>query len=282
MTETPITHVSDTALWVAAFRAIESDRPDALFQDSLAAALTGDKGRAIANSMPHAKITAWMMAIRTIAIDQLIYQAIDAGAETVINIGAGLDTRPYRLDLPKNLRWVEIDFPHMITWKNEKLAGESPRCHLERFGLDVADRDIANRLYRELGTQTKKALVITEGVIPYLANDEAGKLAQDLYAVPTFKFWIQDYYRASKSMRRSQKMNEKMKNAPFKFEHADPLAFFGGYGWKIRHKINAFEEAAKYKRPFPVPFPWSLLMRLLPRHRRETMRTAMGYVLFER
>src|SRR5690606_19356298 len=100
MTGTPIADVSDTALWVAAFRALESERPAALFQDLLAATLSGERGRAIARAMPYPKILAWMMAVRTVAIDRLIFEAVDAGVDTVVNIGAGLDTRPYRLELP--------------------------------------------------------------------------------------------------------------------------------------------------------------------------------------
>ena len=39
-----INNVSDTALWIAAFRALESERPDAAFKDTLARKLAGEKG----------------------------------------------------------------------------------------------------------------------------------------------------------------------------------------------------------------------------------------------
>ncbi len=44
----------------------------------------------------------------------------------VINLGAGLDSRPYRMALPPSLLWVEVDYSHMIGFKNEKLAKEKP------------------------------------------------------------------------------------------------------------------------------------------------------------
>ena len=46
----------------------------------------------------------WYVVIRTIIIDDLINQAISQGVDTVLNLGAGLDTRPYRMQLPKTLR----------------------------------------------------------------------------------------------------------------------------------------------------------------------------------
>src|SRR5436853_7717232 len=93
-------HVSDTALWVAHYRAEESARPDALFQDPYAQRLAGERGRRIANAMGRtSKYTRWTLVIRTVVIDRFILEAVAAGADTVLNLGAGLDSRPYRLTL---------------------------------------------------------------------------------------------------------------------------------------------------------------------------------------
>ena len=48
----PIRNVSDTALWVAIYRAMESERPDALFQDPYARRLGGERGQAIVEALP--------------------------------------------------------------------------------------------------------------------------------------------------------------------------------------------------------------------------------------
>lgn len=281
VSQTPIADVSDTALWVAAFRARESERPDALFHDPLAARLTGERGQAIAAQMPYPKILAWNMAVRTVAIDKLIREALAAGIDTVINLGAGLDTRPYRLELPQALRWVEIDFPSIIALKNTQLQREVPRCRLLRRELDFSQREAAEKMYAELGRETKSALIITEGVIPYLSNEEAGQLAQDLRKIPSFRFWIQDYRKANKNMDPPKKLQTKLKNAPFRFRHADPLGFFRGFGWQERRVINAFDEADRLGRPFPIAFPWNLLMHLMPAARKQDSRQMLGYVLFE-
>lgn len=55
----PIRHISDTALWVAVYRAQESERPDAVFRDPLARRLAGERGAQIAATMPFAQRHAW-------------------------------------------------------------------------------------------------------------------------------------------------------------------------------------------------------------------------------
>ncbi|BCP37308.1 hypothetical protein MINTMi198_26780 [Mycobacterium intracellulare M.i.198] len=95
-----ITHVSDTARWTALHRATESARPDALFSDPLAGLLAGDHGRAIVDNVPRTTRNGWWLVARTKIIDDAIADAIADGCDRVLNLAAGLDTRPYRLDLP--------------------------------------------------------------------------------------------------------------------------------------------------------------------------------------
>jgi methyltransferase (TIGR00027 family) len=281
MSRSPISDVSDTALWVAAFRALESARPNALFRDPLAELLTGERGRAIAKEMPYPKILTWLMAVRTVAIDNLVHAAIQEGVDTIVNVGAGLDTRPYRLDLPKQLHWIEVDFPHMLEMKTSKLAHATPHCHLLRRGLDVSNRAAAKSLYEEIGAKAKNALIITEGVIAYLSNEEAGHLAEDLRKIPSFRYWIQDYRKTNPRLKYPAKLKKKLKNAPFRFVHADPLGFFASYGWKVKTDVKATDEGERLGRPFPVSFPWNLLMSLVSKKRKEEVRDGMGYVLLE-
>ena len=156
MTDTPINDVSDTAFLVATLRAMEGKRNDALFHDPLAGKLAGAYGRNIVaaisrhrtvfNAMPP-DFMAWMIAVRTRIIDDLILAAIADGADAVLNLGAGLDTRPYRLDLPESLHWIEVDYPHIVRLKDEQLRDEKPRCRLERVPLDLADRRARKKFF---------------------------------------------------------------------------------------------------------------------------------------
>src|ERR1041384_7378621 len=125
--------VADTAFLVAAFRAQEAERADALFHDPLAARLIGERGKAMLATVAHlGAMAGWSTVVRTALIDRLIAEAIAKGVRTVANIGAGLDTRPYRLELPSTLSWIEADQAGVVAHKDAVLAGEVPRCRLAR------------------------------------------------------------------------------------------------------------------------------------------------------
>ncbi|NNH75492.1 hypothetical protein HLB23_37555 [Nocardia uniformis] len=79
-----ITNVSDTARWVAAYRAAESERPDALFHDRLAARVAGDRGRAIAAAAPRFMRSGWSLVVRTKLIDDLIATSLAEGCDRVL------------------------------------------------------------------------------------------------------------------------------------------------------------------------------------------------------
>jgi methyltransferase (TIGR00027 family) len=267
-----INAVSDSALWIAAYRAQETERTDAVFKDWLASRLAGVRGYQMAATMPHAKTMAFNMVVRTAAIDRLVTAAVAQGIDTVINIGAGLDTRPYRMKLPVHLRWIEVDFPATIQYKNEKLAGEGPVCRLERIAMDLGKECQREMLFCQLGEETKSALVITEDLIPSLTNCEAAALSRSLYAIPSFKYWIQDYSQG----------RARNRQAPPQFTETDPIRFFGGHGWKVCEDLHLLDEADRIGRRFPAMFPLNMLMNVLPRKMRQLGNNNSGYVMFAR
>jgi methyltransferase (TIGR00027 family) len=281
----PIGHVTDTAFWVAFYRAKETQRQDSLFLDPLAVHLIGKRGPQIARSMPYPKVLEWIMVTRTVAIDRLLldtlHETLAEGIDTVINLGTGLDTRPYRMDLPASLRWIEVDFPDMIAFKEEKLREFTPKCRLERVAIDLSNRPEANAFFAKVGAETKGAIVITEGVIAYLSNEHAGQLADDLHRIPTFRYWIQDY-RNDDARSRPKPLKRKMKNAPFLFSSTDALGFFAKHRWMTKNKILAYDEGLRLGRNLDFGFPWNWLMKLMPKSRIETFRKGLGYALLER
>src|SRR5207249_5958682 len=112
--------------------AYESERPDAQFRDPYARRLAGPRGEEILRSIPGGRRTAWPMVVRTVVFDEFILRAVrDEGADTVLNLAAGLDARPWRLPLPPSLRWIDVDLPEILDWKQRELAGETPACRYE-------------------------------------------------------------------------------------------------------------------------------------------------------
>src|SRR5581483_11830586 len=101
--------VSDTAAWAAFYRGLESARPDALFRDPFAVRLAGERGARIAAS--NRQRDAWAWSMRTVLADELLRAELALGTDLVLNLAAGLDARPYRMELAASLRWVEVDLP---------------------------------------------------------------------------------------------------------------------------------------------------------------------------
>jgi methyltransferase (TIGR00027 family) len=276
-----ITSVADTALWVAAFRAKENRRPDAAFHDPLASILAGDRGARIARSIPHAAMVGWAVVVRASAIDRLISEALQTGVDTVVNLGAGLDTRPYRMTLPADTRWIEVDLPAIVEQKNSKLRDHQPVCRLERIAMDLRDVPARRSLFARVGANSKSSLVITEGLIPYFSNKDAEALASDLSGVPSFQLWIQDFDNAGKrGMPRS--WTKKLRAAPFLFSVSDWFEFFSKCGWRPREIVTSAEESERLERPYPFSFPLGLMMYALPKEVRRRILGVTGVVVMQR
>lgn len=282
---TPVTHVSDTALWVAMYRAMESERPDALFRDPLARQMAGPRGEEILRTIPKGRQMAWPMIVRTAVMDEEILRVVrEEGADAVLNLAAGLDTRPYRLPLPRALRWVEADFPDMLDYKEQHLDGEQPRCGIERERVDLTDGDARRAMLRRLGASARKVLVISEGLLIYLTPEQVAGLAQDLHAQPSFQWWLLDiaHPRLLKMMERTWGKTLRAGNAPFIFAPAESTAFFRPHGWDETAFRPMFEESIRLKRTMPLARFWRFVMRFYPRKLREDMKRFSGVALLER
>jgi methyltransferase (TIGR00027 family) len=278
-----IQNVSDTAFLVAGFRGMETDRPNPLFRDPFAWKLAGEHGRKIVATVPRRFLGAWSVVIRTVIIDAFIQDAIAKGVDTVLNLGAGLDTRPYRMDLPKDLRWIEVDYPHVIDLKDERLAGEQPKCALERVKLDLTDRAARQKFFAEVNAHARSILVLTEGVTPYLTEDDVGALAEDLRGLDKVGSWIIDYF-SPKALNYGRRIRARfMQAAPFLFQPKDWFAFFEEHGWQAQEVRYLGDEAEQLHRPPPLPLPmkgWLKFLGLfMSRERRREMARHVAYVL---
>ena len=246
----PIRHISDTALWVAVYRAQESERADAVFRDPYARRLAGDRGTQIAAAMPFAQRHSWSYVARTWLVDQIIEREVQRGTDMVINLAAGLDARPYRMQLPASLRWVEVDLPDMLNYKQEVLAAESPACVVERVPLDLRDSAARRALFQRLGGEAKRVLVVSEGLIIYFEVDDAADLARDLSATFSFRLWVTDLASPALLKMLQKAIGGQLVEAgsPLKFAPPEGPEFFARYGWKVVERRSLLKTAAQLKR----------------------------------
>jgi methyltransferase (TIGR00027 family) len=242
--------VSDTARWVAYFRAQETLRPDALFKDPYAERLAGEHGFHLAHTLADGSKHEWAWVARTYLFDQFISRAIRDGADLVVNLAAGLDARPYRMDLPATLQWVEVDLPDIVSYKQEILSNEKPRCRLERVALDLSDVPGRRKLFSELGSRAAKVAVASEGLLIYFATEDVASLAKDLSAEKRFQTWIIDLASPGqlRLMQRTTGKQLSEAGAAFKFGPAEGADFFSPHGWEPKDVQGLLKTAAQFKR----------------------------------
>src|SRR5262245_20892169 len=120
-----------TARWTAVFRARETRRREPLFRDPFARRLAKAADGGLRGRTPFTPHGSWAAAVRTRLMDQMLLREVRRGADLVLNLGAGLDARPYRMTLPRSLQWIEVDLPHVIRYKERVLIDETPVCHLQ-------------------------------------------------------------------------------------------------------------------------------------------------------
>ncbi len=251
-----ISSVSDTAQWVATYRAWESARADALFSDPFAERLAGERGRAIARHMPRQARNGWPLVVRTVLIDELIEASLAQGCDCVVNLAAGLDARPYRLALPASLLWVEVDLPAMIDFKERSLSEASPKCRLQRRRVDLADPVARRRLFDELHTLGSRILVISEGLLVYLEGDVVAALARDLAACRTVRWWTFDLASPNLLHFLQRTMKSVLENSPMRFAPANGVAFFEAFGWRVAEVYSQLRAAARLRR-LPISLRWA-------------------------
>lgn len=280
-----IENVSDTARWVAVYRAMETERPDAIFRDPFAARLAGEKGHGIVETMPRGRQMAWPMIVRTAVFDEIILDRVrNGGVDTVLNLAAGLDARPWRMPLPSTLRWIDVDLPGILDYKTKTLENEKPVCRYDAVRLDLADAPKRRALFAQVGSESRRVLVVSEGLLIYLEPDHVASLADDLHAQPSFHWWLFDIAspRLLKMMNKMWGESVQATDAQFTFAPAEGTTFFEPHGWREVVYRQMFEEAMRLKRVMRGAWLWKLLGMLATKKRREEFKRFSGLVLLER
>jgi methyltransferase (TIGR00027 family) len=281
----PIENVSDTARWVAVYRAMETARPDAIFRDPFAERLAGERGRQIVGEMKQGQQMAWAMIVRTAVLDELILDRIrNGGVDTVINLAAGLDTRAWRLPLPPTLQWFDVDLPEITAYKAAAMRDERPVCRYEAVAADLTSDAVRAELLHRLGGVARTALVVTEGLLVYLAEPQVESLARALHAQPSLRWWVSDIAspRLLEWMNKSWGKNVAAGNAPFRFAPADSPSFFAALGWHEVEFRSSADEARRLRREMRLMWLWRFLGRFASAARQAEFRRFAGYILLER
>jgi methyltransferase (TIGR00027 family) len=175
------TSVGSTALFVAAARALEAQKPDPLAVDPYAEvfcrAVGGRAADVLDDKVPdhELKTADWgqhfvnFQGARTKYFDEYFRRAADAGARQVVILAAGLDSRAYRLSWPDGTTIFELDRPQVLDFKREVLAGQGAQPRAERREVAVDLREDWPQALRDNGFDAAKPSAwIAEGLLIYL------------------------------------------------------------------------------------------------------------------
>jgi len=279
-----IENISDTAFLVAAYRALETERSDALFQDPFAKKLVGQKGMKIVDSLAEGRTSSWFLVARTCILDQWILKIIkDENIDTVLNLAAGLDARAYRLELPQTLRWYDIDLPEISSHKEAILKNDKPKCDYHLVKMDLANQSERARFFAEVARGSKKTLIVSEGFLMYLTPTQASELAQELAQHSPFRFWLAELLGPVQLALIKIKWGKQFKaaNSEMAFAPKEGPDFFVPFGWNPVAFKSSFDEAVHIGRaPKGAAFVKGVA-RLFPRRLRALINRA-GIALLQR
>jgi len=280
-----IRDVSDTALWVALYRAQESERKDALFHDPYARRLAGERGERIMRTVPGAQSISWPMVVRTQVFDEILLRLVgERGIDTVVNLAAGLDARPWRLPLPPATHWIDVDMPGMLEHKQKGMAAETPKCRYTARAADLRQPGALRAVLDDVTREAKTTLVVTEGLLVYLEAAEVASLAREIASHSTCRYWLLDLASPMllQFMEKRWKGPRALQNAPFKFGPREGTAFFVPHGWREAEYRSTAEEAKRLKRLPQMAWMWAIFGLFASKQKREQWKRFSGYVLLER
>jgi len=182
--------VSRTALGTAICRMIEQYQPEEsrLFSDPVVKELVGGSIRLMMQSAGMRKLTLrqtdavakgiyGVQVCRTRYIDEAVQRAISQGIKQMVILGAGYDTRAYRLSGIKEISIFEVDLPTVQEDKKKKLRkylGRLPE-NVTYIPIDFDEQTIEEALSKSSFVGSKPALFIWEGVTQYITEKAVGE-----------------------------------------------------------------------------------------------------------
>ena len=208
------------------------------------------------------------MACRKRFIDDKLKEALD-DIDAVVILGAGLDTRAYRLTRQVRMPVFEVDLPVNIAMKAKtvrRVLGEPP-LSVRLVALDFESDDLLTSL-AEHGYRTDyRAFFICEGVTQYLTEDGVRRTLEGLRAAApgsrlVFTYVRRDFidgtnrYRTRTLYRTTRQRHQLWQ---FGLEPDEVAGFIADYGWRLVEQAGPDEFVQRYVEPTGRKLPGSQL-----------------------
>ncbi|MFB7724025.1 SAM-dependent methyltransferase [Nocardia sp. NPDC056100] len=181
--------VGATAIGVAAMRAYETGREDAVFQDPYAGKLVGAVGSDSWTRMLRGQdqdlretggafirgVMGYFLIARTLYFDRYFADAMEVGVRQFVILASGLDARAYRMQWPSGSVVFELDLPKVLEFKANALADDP--IEVDRREVPVDLRQDWPKALRDKGFDpTQPTAWLAEGLLRYLPGEAQDRL----------------------------------------------------------------------------------------------------------
>jgi len=165
--------VQETLLIPVYFRALETERPDAICRDPHALEILGRL------DYDFSKFSGWYIqldiAIRTEIFDEQVVRFISRHPDAaVLNLGAGLDARFLRVDNGR-IRWLDLDMPEVVALRKHLLPIAERQTLIAKSVLDFSWLDDARRV-----VNGRPLLVVAEGLFCYFPEELVRRIVESI------------------------------------------------------------------------------------------------------
>ncbi len=243
--------VSATAYWTLASRAEDASRERPIADDRFAQRFMNDDARAVAKRLASLKKPYSSFPVRHRIIDDLLAAELSADPELrVILIGSGFDSRPFRL---AGGRWLEVDEPDLLAYKESRLPSSGSPQELERVAIRFGEESLESVLAPH-ATPARVAVVL-EGVLGYLSDDERRRLLSTLTRVFPNHVVFCDLVTRTFLKRHARNVVRLLRELGAEFSASDdtPDALFHELGYETREQISVVLRGAALRAPGAPP-----------------------------
>jgi methyltransferase (TIGR00027 family) len=236
--------ISNTAFYCCGVRMQDNDNENSVCKDTFAKYFMDDRGLKILSSFNSEKNpNAGNVARHRIIDDFIREELINNPDTTVIMIGAGFDSRAYRLN---GGNWIELDEPHIISYKNEKLPISKCNNKLQRIPIDFERESLDEKLKEFSSNQS--IIVVIEGVFIYLDEDTINHTLTILHKLfPSHKL-ICDLMTEKFYNKYSHTLHQKFGDlgAKFRFTSSKPSSIFCNSNYSLLETYSIVGKAIEY------------------------------------
>ena len=239
--EWDVNPISRTAFYCCGARAEDAASAEPICGDVHAASFLAGQGEDVFAEFADEVRPNQTNVARHRIIDDIVREELTRDPERwVLVLGAGFDSRPYRLT---GGRWVEVEEPPILGLKEERLPSKGCPNELHRIAVTFGKGELPGKL---AALPISNPLVIVEGVFMYLSKAETGQLFEFLNGRYPEHRLVGDVMTRSFFDRYSRSLHEKLGDLGAQFREMDdrPIALFGKSGYRLRERVSIVAHGA--------------------------------------